>query len=307
MIEVSVIICAHNPRVDYLRRTLEALRSQTLATDRWELLLVDNASHPALSATWDLAWHPQGRHVVAAKLGLTHARLSGVAAANADLVLFVDDDNILAGNYLETGLAIARTHPHIGVFGGSTVGEFEIEPPPEIQPYLNMLALFEARQDYWSNLEMASAAMPFGAGMWARRAVAQAYAASVRQNPLRLSLDRQGASLSAKGDDDLALTALDFGLGMGRFKALRLRHLIPKERLSADYILRLQQGLARSHVLLEYIRHQHLPAQRPRWREWLRLALDYLQTSGMKRRMVVAARQGRQEAENLLAPWRPQL
>lgn len=48
--DISVVICTHNPREDYLRRTLEALRIQTLAKERWELLLIDNASKQPLVA-----------------------------------------------------------------------------------------------------------------------------------------------------------------------------------------------------------------------------------------------------------------
>src|SRR4051812_40600623 len=38
------IVCTHNPRADYLRRVLNALRVQSFAVDRWELIIIDNAS-----------------------------------------------------------------------------------------------------------------------------------------------------------------------------------------------------------------------------------------------------------------------
>jgi glycosyltransferase involved in cell wall biosynthesis len=41
---ISVIICTHNPREDYLRQTLAAWRAQTLPTAQGELRLIDNAS-----------------------------------------------------------------------------------------------------------------------------------------------------------------------------------------------------------------------------------------------------------------------
>jgi len=40
MIPVSVIICTHNPRPDYLQRVLDALKAQTLPKENWELLLM---------------------------------------------------------------------------------------------------------------------------------------------------------------------------------------------------------------------------------------------------------------------------
>jgi hypothetical protein len=36
--EASVIICAHNPRENYFRRVMEALRHQSLSMTKWEFL-----------------------------------------------------------------------------------------------------------------------------------------------------------------------------------------------------------------------------------------------------------------------------
>lgn len=46
---VSVVMPTHNPRMDYLRRVLEALRGQTLAKGLWELIVVDNGSREPLA------------------------------------------------------------------------------------------------------------------------------------------------------------------------------------------------------------------------------------------------------------------
>ncbi len=99
--DLSVIICTHNPRADFLRRTLDALKEQTLARGEWELVLVDNASKTAVAGAWDLAWHPRGRHVREEELGLTHARFRGIREATGAVLVFVDDDNILAPDYLQ--------------------------------------------------------------------------------------------------------------------------------------------------------------------------------------------------------------
>src|SRR4051794_8039818 len=95
MPEISVIICSHNPRLDYLRRTLEALRAQTLSADRWELLVIDNASSLPLQRSADISWHPNASHIVESELGLGPARRRGIHEASAKLLVFVDDDNVL--------------------------------------------------------------------------------------------------------------------------------------------------------------------------------------------------------------------
>src|SRR5580692_10629321 len=114
MLPVSVIICSHNPREDYLRRVLDALKAQTLPAKDWELLLVDNASKEPLAGRFDLSWHPNARHVREEKTGLTHARLHGIAEAKGNLLVFVDDDNVLRADYLEASLKIAADYPKLG-------------------------------------------------------------------------------------------------------------------------------------------------------------------------------------------------
>src|SRR5580658_6827083 len=95
MIEITVIVCTHNPRPDYLRRVLDGLNGQSFPKDRWEFLLIDNASKTPLAGTWDLSWHPNGRHVREEELGLTPARLRGIRETAGQQIVFVDDDNIL--------------------------------------------------------------------------------------------------------------------------------------------------------------------------------------------------------------------
>src|SRR6516165_2680410 len=98
---VSVILCTHNPRPDYLDRVLASLRGQTLPAEQWEFLLVDNASRQPLEEIWDISWHSRGRHIREVKLGLTHARLRGIEESSGELLIFVDDDNLLAKDFLQ--------------------------------------------------------------------------------------------------------------------------------------------------------------------------------------------------------------
>ena len=105
--QISVIICTHNPRADYLGRTLDGLRSQELSAGEWELVLVDNASPEPVAPRFDLGWHPRARVVVEPEMGLTAARLRGISEASAPLLVFVDDDNVLSADYLKRALSLA--------------------------------------------------------------------------------------------------------------------------------------------------------------------------------------------------------
>jgi glycosyltransferase involved in cell wall biosynthesis len=283
-LELSVIICTHNPRAEYLARTLGALRGQTLPVSRWELLLVDNASAAELAKCVDLPWHPGGRHVREEQLGLTPARLRGIAEAGADLLVFVDDDNVLNADYLEQARQVSRDYPFLGAWGGQAVAEFEQPPPAWTRPYWPYLAIREVTADRWSNFPWLSDATPWGAGLCVRRAVAQRYAEHCRCDESRQGFDRQGALLTSCGDIDLALTACELGLGTGVFQCLGLTHLIPANRLDRDYLLRLVESSCYSSGLLCAIRGSGLtPDRRPRLIRLGRRVLDLVRMNRVDR------------------------
>src|SRR5262245_38916179 len=252
MPEVSVIICSHNPKPDYLRRTLDALRAQTLLKDRWELLLVDNASKPPLASSLDISWHPNARQIVESELGLAPARRRGINEASADLLVFVDDDNLLDPSYLSEALSVSREWIRLGVFGsGAIIPEFECQPADYLQKFLHLLALRQNDRDFWSNVISSSTATPWGAGLCVRTEVARAYCEFSDRSSFKI-IDRQGRSLVSGQDVEIGYFACTLGLGMGNFAGLRLTHLIPKERVEEGYLLRMVEGQELSCALLAY-------------------------------------------------------
>jgi glycosyltransferase involved in cell wall biosynthesis len=253
--DLTVVICTHNPRPDYLDRVLDALQVQTLARDRWELVVIDNASNPSIAERIDVSWHPQSRCLREPKLGLTHARLRGIDAAKGETIVFVDDDNVLGANYLAQTISIARRYPAMGAWGGRIVGEFEQVPPAWSKRYLPLLAIREIREDKLSDVLPPHETTPCGAGLCVRRSVAERYARSVVQDAKRMSLDRKGKLLSSGGDTDLALVAGDLGMDTGQFVALELTHLIPAVRLQEAYLLRLIECMGYSHMVLHSLRN----------------------------------------------------
>ncbi|MFN9648851.1 MAG: glycosyltransferase, partial [Pseudanabaena sp.] len=130
---ISVIICTHNPRLDYLDRVLKALDLQTLSKEMWELLLIDNASKKILSTEIDLSWHPNSRHIREEQLGLTPSRIRGIKESTANTIVFVDDDNVLNLDYLEVTLGISQKWINIGAWGGQVRADFEVNPPDWIK------------------------------------------------------------------------------------------------------------------------------------------------------------------------------
>jgi glycosyltransferase involved in cell wall biosynthesis len=251
---ISVVICTHNPRINYLENALAALKSQTLPFEQWELLLIDNASNQPICSQIDVTWHPQARHLHEEKLGKTYALLLAIEKAVGEIIVIVDDDNVLDSDYLEVALEISKDWSILGAWGGQIRPDFEETPPDWTKPYWWMLAIRELDRDKWSNLVYCYETSPVGAGMCVRKIVAQKYVDSVCSSPKRLNLDPKGKLLLRGGDHDLAFTSCELGLGTGVFVDLKLTHLIPPRRLEEDYLLKLAEGIEYSTTVLESIR-----------------------------------------------------
>lgn len=297
--DVSVIICTHNPRPEYLRRVLGALEAQTLPKENWELLVIDNASKEVLSGHWDLSWHSAGRIIREEKLGLTPARVRGIAEARGEVLVFSDDDTVFDANYLAEAWRIAQGWPMLGAWGGQPTAEFEAPPPKWTAPYRTMLGLPRTERNCWSN-NFDGEACPIGAGLCLRREVARRYAEVLRTSDQRAFLDRSGTELLGGGDNDLALTACDMGLGAGRFMSLQFLHLIPSRRLTLEYLLALREGMVFSHVILDSYRPHLFPRK-----ALLRSVAGYLwrlaKGNRYERRFQLAAWRGEWKARRLLA------
>ncbi|MEJ0090069.1 MAG: glycosyltransferase [Limisphaerales bacterium] len=256
--DISVIICTHNPRADYLRRTLDALKAQTLPKEQWELLLIDNASKVPLANSWDLSWHPHARHIREEELGLTPARLRGIKESGGDPVVYVDDDNILAPDFLAQVRVISLEYPNLGAWGCHISAEFESAPDKDLEDYLPCLAIRAVQSDIWSNFP--GQAEPCGAGMSVRRKVLQHYSSQIVGNPGRRSLDRRGTNLVSAGDTDIVFTAYELGMGAGLFASIKLIHLIPSRRLEKSYLTSLAEQQGYSYTLVRLFRGMIKPA-----------------------------------------------
>ena len=249
---LSVLLCTRNPRPHYIRKTLDALRAQTLPTDQWRLIIVDNGSNPPLQGQLDVAWHPGAKIEEEPVAGLTPARVRAIRLSEGPLVVFVDDDNVLHRDYLEKAIEISHAWPQLGTWGGSLIAEFD-EPPEEwTRRYWNWLAIHELSAPLWSNVMFERSALPYGAGMCVRRVVATNYVESLKESKLASQLDRTGDRLWGGGDADLSNIAIKSGYGNGIFPELRLTHLMPKERLTEKYLLRLVEDMTCSHHLFNY-------------------------------------------------------
>lgn len=267
--DISVIIPSHNPRRDYLDRVLVALRAQTLPLTRWELVIVDNASQPALSAALAQQGHPAGRVVREERVGLTAARLAGFATTSGNIIVLVDDDNVLTPDYLASAQRIAEENPKLGTWSGRVDLEFAADVIPPPQRWWGYLAYRTPTMPSISREIDHHESTPWGAGMCILRSVANAYRELAQADTSRTSLDLQGKRLIYGGDTDIAYNGCDRGFSKGVFPNLRLLHLIPPERCTEEYFNRCIEGRGYSEQLHRLIRYRQMENPRRTLRRWL--------------------------------------
>ncbi|QJE94283.1 glycosyltransferase [Luteolibacter luteus] len=249
---ITVVIPTHNPKSAFLERTLEALRGQTMPPEKWELLIIDNASSTPVDSAL-VAWHPAARIVREMELGLTHARLRAIREARGALMVWVDDDNVLDASYLERAAAAFEKSPRLGAAGGRSIPEYQ-EPPPkwfrlglapcgcrDLGPEARVATWDAAKPEY-------PACAPIGAGMVIRKEAMVPWAEAVVADPRRQALGRKGKSLTSGEDNDINLTVLRGGWDLGYLPELSLTHLIPGTRLTLDYVTRIARVSYRDFV-----------------------------------------------------------
>ena len=90
------------------------------------------------------------------------------------------------------------------------------------------------------------------------------------------------------------------GLGMAVFPELRLTHLIPKERVTEDYLLRIFEGTILSNYLLAYKWRAVIPRNPLTMLGFLGLSANALVRRGIERKMLFAQRRAARKALEII-------
>ncbi|MEM9305112.1 MAG: glycosyltransferase [Pseudomonadota bacterium] len=114
---VAVIVPVRD-RIELLRETVNSLRSQTL--DRWEAVLVDDGTRAEARSDLELMVRADPRIRLLERpairpAGASACRNTGVAAARASIIVFLDSDDLLAPEALADRVAWLQGNPHAEV------------------------------------------------------------------------------------------------------------------------------------------------------------------------------------------------
>jgi glycosyltransferase involved in cell wall biosynthesis len=129
--DVSVVVPTHN-RQGLLAKTLESLLDQRTGAVRYEVLVVDNNSKDdtrAVVETFVRRW-PHLRYFFEPRPGVSHARNTGIAAAGAPVIAFIDDDVEASPTWVATIKQAFDAHPEIDCLGGRVDPRWSVPPPP---------------------------------------------------------------------------------------------------------------------------------------------------------------------------------
>ncbi len=215
------------------------------STVSWEVIVVDNHSTDDSSAVATRAWKQYKPVVPFCVLqepmpGLSFARKTGADSAQYELLLYCDDDNWLAPDYIWLSFQIMQSNLNIAVLGGRSTASFETPPPAWFPRFEKGYAVGQPMRESGNANARTYIA---GAGMLVRRSILQKLEALDYQ---QLLTDRKGNELSSGGDAELCLMMLYMGYDLYYDERLQFVHFMPSQRLEWAYCVRM---MAEGHAI----------------------------------------------------------
>lgn len=272
MTGLSVVICCHNSEAR-LPETLRHLARQQLIDFPFEVIVVDNGSTDqtaSISAELGRQFFDQEilKVVSEPNTGLSNARRAGVMAAQYDLVLFCDDDNWLAPEYLHTAFNVMDQFPQVGVCGGKGEPPAGFEAPDWFGTYQHTWAV--------GPQNMAAGNLPpgnnlYGAGMIIRKPFLRFL---YDHGFVSLLTDRVGTDLVSGGDNEICWWYRHIGYQLRYEPRLTFVHAIPHNRVNAGYLIERSAAKGRTEAMLQ-LYHEYAAGKKSAWVDsrWIGLYL----------------------------------
>ena len=235
MIEISLIVATYN-RAEQLLVTLTSVAAQTTAPHRWECIVVDNNStdHTHSCVESFIAEHPDPniRYHFELLQGLSHARNAGIAVAQGDIIAFVDDDERIEQGFFDAYISLFEEHSDAMAAGGRVIAEYPTGRPRWMsryteRPIANPIDFGTETTTY------PAGSIPAGGNMAFRSEVFR------RIGLFDTTLGRKGKSLIGGEESDLFERIEREHMACYYTHGAAIYHIIPPEKLTADYFARL--------------------------------------------------------------------
>ncbi|MBO4571325.1 MAG: glycosyltransferase family 2 protein [Bacteroidales bacterium] len=243
---ISLVVCTYN-RDRFIGTTLDRIASCTVPEEGFEIVLVDNNSSDSTASVCAsiAAAHPEVRYryFLETSQGLSYARNRGIAEAEGDIIVFLDDDSFVEPDYLVRLSVRMADYPDAAAFGGRIDPLFESGKAPEwlCKWTLSWVSAID-NGDVVSLFK--GGKYPIGANMGFRSSVLKAMPG------FDTSLGRTGKNLLGGEEKEIFGRISSSGGLIYYFPDVRVQHVIPERRTTRDYIIRFARGIGYS----EYVR-----------------------------------------------------
>jgi len=143
-LRISVAICTYR-RFELLIDCLECIKKQTLPSNQFELLVIDNSLQPEKSKAFrdSLRGFDNLNYIITEKCGIAFARNIAWKHCKSPIILFTDDDVRVPPKWCEDYIKAFEQYPNTGVIGGRVDPIWPSTPPSWLSGslLLNLLAL----------------------------------------------------------------------------------------------------------------------------------------------------------------------
>lgn len=234
---LTIALCCYNS-ADRLQPTLTHIAYQQVDQGlQLEILIINNASTDNTATRAVALWtalHSKFSFRIIDELrpGLSHARQRAIQEAANELILFCDDDNWLAPDYVQQAYSLMMEDAAIGVLGGCGFEVPEVDVPAWFKKYKSSYALGPqaVKEGY-----MGDENNIYGACMVLRRSVLMKLFELGFES---LLTGRKGESLTSGEDIEMCIWHRMVGYKIYYSEALTFKHFIPKSRLTESYFLK---------------------------------------------------------------------
>jgi len=233
---LSVIISTRN-RSKILFGTLESIAKQTLYSQLFEVIVVDNGSTDSTREVVDsfTGQIPTLRYYYEGSPGLHVGRHKGLNEAKSNILVYADDDIVAFPTWLEA-IAEAFEDKNVVLVGGKNLPKFEIEPPDwimkmwlQVHPESKVLGYLSIL-DFGDSIKKINPSYVFGCNFSIRKLVLLE-AGGFHPDAMPQELIRYRGD----GESYVSRYILEHGYKTLYHPKASLFHHVPKERMTLKY------------------------------------------------------------------------
>jgi glycosyltransferase involved in cell wall biosynthesis len=234
--ELTVCICTHD-RPRYVRDCLAGLHRQTIAPDRFAVLIVDSGSTEAARADLHAiaCEHRDVRLIRIDEPGVSAARNAGAAAAGTEYIAYIDDDAIPAEDWIAAILhVLTERDDKPVVIAGRILPKWEAPLPawwpPSLRGVLSIIE-HEGRGEF-RTAELPPKLEPYACNMIVH------VQSLLDAGGFRTAIGRIGGALLSDEEVQLAWRLQDAGRSVRYDSRIVVFHQIQATRLNPGWLLR---------------------------------------------------------------------